>query len=1079
MPGSGSQLRRSAPITFGRSVHRILVWSGAIAAASILLCGFGLWRLLQGPIDLDRLTPFVEAALNRYAGGMHITISGGRLDIDRETGQLDLRLEGVRVAQTDGEPLAAFPDMLASFSLRSLLGGQVAPTALTVERPVVRLVRDEAGAIRFRLGDEDAATPGGGPEIFDQLAGPPHPNGPLGLMRRIVIRNATLVLDDRQRGQRWQADRVDAWLDRDAGGLAGDLSLALPIGRDKPELHGWYRYSSRERALDLTVEIGALAPAALASLAPQFGPLAVADFPVSGTFATRLNLAGINDARFNDARFNDAGLTNEGVRVDLRFGNGRIRSDRLPEGFLELQGGSLRAVYAPESSELRLAKLDLDLGGGSTLTVRGSLPGLTPAMVAGTEALPSTIPGKLAIELADVPVAKFESLWPPALSKGGRRWVLANVHDGVLDEAAVQLDLTVNPAARSAEVISAHGTMRCHDATISYFQGLNPARKVTFTATLNNKQLLFTPTGGSVKSVQITGGSLQITDLGASIEWLAIDLAVAGPIQDILETVDAKPLRYAHDIGVDPTQVAGRTEANVHFKLPLLHDVRLDQVQYGVKASLSGAAITNVAMNRNLTDGNFALEITRPGAHLQGSSRFDGVPLSIDANLFFKPTNGARARYRVALTLNDEQRRRLALDFLPGRVAGPVEVDLTYRVFDATHAEADATLDLRSASLSVAEAGWKKPPSAPASARLVLDLHDEQVTRLREIEIKAAGLDGRFALTLEPATGRIDRVDVQRLVIADDDVTGSVLRQREGGWQVDLRGPSLDLSRWIKDLHKNSPPQGPDTEPSLHIDASLDRLIIGPQRQVNDVAARLSREGSDWRAAQIDARFPNGRRLSLHSANEQGRRNLTFRSDDLGSTLSLFDISDNIVGGQVTITGQVSDSAGKQVVAGHIEGEDYSLVRAPAFARILSLPSFSGVGSMLAGSGIPFSTLRGDFAYSDNHLVLDNLLAYGGAIGVTSNGVADLGRDRLDLQGTIVPAYALNSIIGNIPVIGSLLLGGEGQGLFAANYRVTGSAADPKVSVNPLSALAPGFLRRLFQPNFGVPPPVERSLGIQ
>jgi uncharacterized protein YhdP len=134
---------------------------------------------------------------------------------------------------------------------------------------------------------------------------------------------------------------------------------------------------------------------------------------------------------------------------------------------------------------------------------------------------------------------------------------------------------------------------------------------------------------------------------------------------------------------------------------------------------------------------------------------------------------------------------------------------------------------------------------------------------------------------------------------------------------------------------------------------------------------------------------------------------------------------------------------------------------------------------MLSGSGIPFSTLSSNFAYSDDHLVLENLRAYGGAIGVTANGTVDVGGDRLDLQGTIVPAYALNSIIGNIPVIGSLLVGGEGQGLFAANYRVTGSAADPEVSVNPLSALAPGFLRRLFQPNFGIPPPVQQSLGIE
>jgi uncharacterized protein YhdP len=1040
------------------------VWLGALAAAVILVFGAGLWRLMQGPINLDVLTPYIQEALNRSADGLQITISGGRLGIDRETRQLDLWIEGVRISQSDGEPLAAFPDMSAAFSLRSLLHGRVAPTRLMVQRPVLRLIRDEAGAIRFRFGDQEGDASSFGPGILEQLAGPPKPAGPFGSLRWVIIRNATLVLDDRQTGRRWQADRVDAAIERNPEGFAGDLSLALPIATPKPEFHASYRYSSGERTLDFALEIDAVEPAALASLAPELAPLAVANLPVSGTVATRLNVAG---------------FTNEGLRADLRFGKGTIRSELLPEGFLALQEGTLRAVYAPETGELRLAKLDLDLGGGAAVSLNGTLDGVTSAMIAGSDLPQTSIPGKLEIVLADVPVAKFESLWPPALSRGGRRWVLANVHDGVLDEAAVQLDLEVDPGARSAEVVSAHGTMRYHDATITYFHGLAPVRKVSGTATLEDKVLRFAPTGGTVKSVQVTGGSLVITDLGAPIEWLAINLALAGPIQDVLETIDAKPLRYAHEIGVDPSRVAGRTEANVHFKLPLLQDFKLDQVEYGVKASLTGAAIANVAMNRNLTDGNFALEITRPGAHLQGSSRFDGVPLDIDANIFFKPKDGARARYRVTMGLNDQQRRRLGFDFLPERLIGPVGVDLTYWIIDALHAEAEAAVDLRSATLTVAEAGWKKPPGAPATARLSLDLYNEHVVRLPEIEVKAAGLDGKFAMALAPVTEQVDRVDVERLVIGNDDVTGLVMRRKEGGWYVDLHGPTLDISHWIKDLARGSAGRNSTPDSPLQIDARVGRLILGPQREVRDFTAQLLREGVDWQAAQIEARFVNGRQLSLHSGKEDGRHNLTFRSDDLGSALSLFDITDNIVGGRVVVTGQFSDAAGKRVVGGHIEGEDYSLVRAPAFARILSLPSFSGVGSMLSGSGIPFSTLRGDFAYSGNRLVLENLLGYGGAIGATANGTVDLGRDRLDLQGTIVPAYALNSIIGNIPLIGSLLLGGEGQGLFAANYQVTGSAADPQVSVNPLSALAPGFLRRLFQPNFGLPPPVHQSLGIQ
>jgi len=217
------------------------VWLGALAAAVILVFGAGLWRLMQGPINLDVLTPYIQEALNRSADGLQITISGGRLGIDRETRQLDLWIEGVRISQSDGEPLAAFPDMSAAFSLRSLLQGRVAPTRLMVQRPVLRLIRDETGAIRFRFGDQEGDASSFGPEILEQLAGPPKSAAPFGLLRRVIIRDATLVLDDRQTGRRWQADRVDAAIERNPEGFAGDLSLALPIATPKPEFRASYR----------------------------------------------------------------------------------------------------------------------------------------------------------------------------------------------------------------------------------------------------------------------------------------------------------------------------------------------------------------------------------------------------------------------------------------------------------------------------------------------------------------------------------------------------------------------------------------------------------------------------------------------------------------------------------------------------------------------------------------------------------------------------------------------------------------------------------------------------------------------
>ena len=79
------------------------------------------------------------------------------------------------------------------------------------------------------------------------------------------------------------------------------------------------------------------------------------------------------------------------------------------------------------------------------------------------------------------------------------------------------------------------------------------------------------------------------------------------------------------------------------------------------------------------------------------------------------------------------------------------------------------------------------------------------------------------------------------------------------------------------------------------------------------------------------------------------------------------------------------------------------------------------------------------------------------------------GQVRVDIAGRVA------TVTLDRPPVNALSSGFYTE-LSAAIERV---GADPQVSVNPLSALAPGFLRRLFQPNFGMPPPIQQSLGVQ
>jgi hypothetical protein len=1037
--GGGDRGRTAAQVQ--RGAHHVMRWLGFVAAGLILAAGLLLWRLTQGPIALDGLAPWVEAAVARAAPGWHVAIAGVRVGIDRRTHQLDLRLTGVRVAREGGEPLAAFPEAAASFSLKGLLLGRLEPTRLVVERPVLRLVREADGAVQFHFGSE---APGASGLAAQQGL------SAIESLREVAVRDATLIFDDRQGGQVWRADRVAATAFRIRSGVKGDVSLAVPIGGRTPELHAGYRYDVAAHMLDLSLYVGPVAPAALAPLEPRLAVLRAIDLPVSGTLETRIDL---------DKR---APL---GFRVDLGLGQGKIETPFLPDGVLAVRQGELHAIYAPETAALRLVRAQLDLGGGTWVAVKGELQGLTSALIASGGAAPAApLAASLGIVLDNVPLARVEKLWPPSVATGGRRWVLEHVQAGVLDEASFHLGLDVGAAAGSVAVTSQRGAIRFHDLAVDYFDGLPPARNASGSATLSGQRLQFTPTGGTIKAIAITGGSVVLTDLDAPTQFLSLDLSLKGPIRDALEVINSKRFDYLRQVGLDPAQVSGQAESRVHLKLPLVDGLTFDRIDFTVKSKLSAAAINDIAFGHGLSDGQFAVDVTRPGVHLQGTARFDGVPSRLDGNVGFGPRAAPRARYHIALVLDDAERRRLGLDYLADRIAGPVGVDLTYSDFGDGRAEGAAAFDLRRARLSVAEAGWQKPEDVPATANLAFDLQGGRVTRLPAIAVTAPGLDARFAAGLQPDGKGLAAIDIRRLAIGDSDVHGRLTRRREGGWHVDLAGPALDVAGLVKNaLGPASAGKPAENPPPLAIDLRLDRLILGPRRELRGLVAALLREAGQWRTARVDARFTNGRGLSLRL----GGGAVSYRSDDLGASLKLLDVTGNVVGGKVTVSGRVAKDGALQ---GHVDGSGYHLVGAPVFAKVLSLASLPAAASLLRGAGIPFSTLRGDFTWRQGQLAIQRLLAYGGAIGATAAGTVDLSQDRLDLQGTIVPAYTLNSILGNVPVLGSLLLGGEGQGLFAANYHVQGSAADPQVSVNPLSVLTPGFLRRLLQPNFGLPP---------
>ena len=106
--------------------------------------------------------------------------------------------------------------------------------------------------------------------------------------------------------------------------------------------------------------------------------------------------------------------------------------------------------------------------------------------------------------------------------------------------------------------------------------------------------------------------------------------------------------------------------------------------------------------------------------------------------------------------------------------------------------------------------------------------------------------------------------------------------------------------------------------------------------------------------------------------------------------------------------------------------------------------------------------MKGPLEFRGGVLSLDDAIAKGTLLAVKVAGTVDENSDEIDLVGVISPAYALTGLVDSIPLLGDILTGGKGEGILAMTFTVRGSLEEPEFSVNPLSLLAPGILRKLF-----------------
>jgi len=443
----------------------------------------------------------------------------------------------------------------------------------------------------------------------------------------------------------------------------------------------------------------------------------------------------------------------------------------------------------------------------------------------------------------------------------------------------------------------------------------------------------------------------------------------------------------------------------------------------------------------------------------KGTARLAGIAANLDGLMDFRPGPPSQIvrRYIVSGKASTRMLADAGLD-AGDMVTGDLGLNVTLN--DHRNGDGDMAIDadLTSAALSVAPLGWRKPAGASAKVSARVALSNDQLAGIDAISIDGPGILVRGGVTV--SGGKPDGVRLDRAVLGGTDVGGSIRMPPNGPIGIDLTGRTLDLS--AKLLEPRAKHRADEKTSAWSARARFERVLLAHDQTANQVSILADNNGVVFRDLLASGKTADGKAFAMKIAQAGTARRLTIQSDDAGTLLRGLNITETIQNGTLSLTGDFNDSAPDHPLSGTLELDDFRVTRAPVLGQLLQALTLYGLVDALGGPGLRFSQLTAPFQLTGDTLVLHDARGFSPSLGLTAKGTIDLTADRLDLEGTVVPAYVFNSLLGNIPLIGRLFSAETGGGLLAMNYALRGTMDNPAVQANPLSALTPGILRGMF-----------------
>ncbi|MFT6077139.1 MAG: hypothetical protein ACJA02_000408 [Myxococcota bacterium] len=383
---------------------------------------------------------------------------------------------------------------------------------------------------------------------------------------------------------------------------------------------------------------------------------------------------------------------------------------------------------------------------------------------------------------------------------------------------------------------------------------------------------------------------------------------------------------------------------------------------------------------------------------------------------------------------------------------------------DFGHLDFATKIDLTKTDLNFKRFNVIKRPGVKSSLTTRISFDENNILHLKNLNLQENNKKMSGELSLQTSPIKISQINIENRNFANSNFDLNYKSTNDSSF-LRINGKSLDLKSFLES--SNSQSGGFNFYHKNDIKISIDKLSLAQNQNLTDLNIDLKCDKSFCEDGIISARYNQDNHIDIEISSPT-KKNPTLIAgfiQDVSVLAKGLNISNQILDGRAKIKSKL-DKDGK------LEGEirisrEFTVLRNEVVEKIYDNDAFGKFKETdLKNNKIKFNNLKLKFGFSNNVLNIKTLITNSHKLGFTSKGTIDFKSGKTDLKGLIVPGYVLNKFfgIGRIPILGRIIVGEEGGGIFAVRYSYikTRNQLEGEFNINTASAIAPGGIRNIF-----------------